>query len=513
MKLNQSVSTARIRPHVSHVAPLNRASLAGLDACIEDARQAALVSDPGPAEPDDYRPLLDRLEAVRGKFPPLYRDAMVTPFWEKLRSLGEAGFQRVLSGDPQRTGAAALMMDIAQAILQQGEGFLEVPTDAFQEVVSDLYDGFLSAEDRQGINPPDLGVIPPLVKWGNPDSGPYTWPVDATGSFGCKAGVVNLPPANARQGLVAWSALGHETAGHDILHADTGLPEELATALQQDLLALGHGLDQYWSSRIDETASDVMGILNLGPAAGIGLIAYFRALNAAFTGQARLRSEGPGGDPHPADILRGYLAAETVALLEFTGHDEWSRLIAAETNKDLATIVLAEETVPANVARQSARIVAQTLARHRSKALENHALAEIQNWRDSDEQKVQLLRTALRTNGALPATPESRVYAAHVVAAAVTEVLADSRDLPAIFERMLEMLKIMHNQNPSWGPLLVTHPGNLARDFYYRRQPTAAGRTHLPSGQFAFRNIRGRSGASVKLRTRRANHRTRSRSG
>jgi len=274
-------------------------------------------------------------------------------------------------------------MDLAQAILQQAEGFAAESTDAFQEVVSDVYDGFLSAEDRQGVNPPDRGVIPPLVKWGNPEFGPYTWPVDATSVFGCKAAVVNLPPANAHKGIVAWSALGHETAGHDILHADTGLPEELAGALQQSLGPLGHNLDQYWSSRIDETASDVMGILNLGPAAGIGLIAYFRALNAAFAGEARLRSEGPAGDPHPADILRGYLAAETIRLLEFAGRNDWARVIADETNKDVATIVLAGKSVPADIARQSATVVAQTLLVHRSKALENHALGEIQNWRRS----------------------------------------------------------------------------------------------------------------------------------
>ena len=64
----------------------------------------------------------------------------------------------------------------------------------------------LSAEDRQGVKLPDDEVIPPLVKWGNPDFGPYTWPVDATISFGLEVGIVNLPPANAKRGLFAWSA-------------------------------------------------------------------------------------------------------------------------------------------------------------------------------------------------------------------------------------------------------------------------------------------------------------------
>jgi hypothetical protein len=483
-------------------------SIAGLAACIEDARLAALDNDPGPAEPDKYEPLLSRLEAVRAKLPPLYREAMIAPFLETLRRIGATAFEEILRRDPQRDGAAGLMLDIGQAILQQGEGFADVPTDAFEEVVSDLYDGFLSAEDRQGINPPDRGVVPPLVKWGHPDFGPYTWPVDATSAFGCKAAVVNLPPANARQGLVAWSALGHETAGHDILHADTGLHEELSAALQQSLRPLGHNLDQYWSSRIDETSADVMGILNVGPAAGIGLIAYFRALNAAFAGDARLRSEGPEDDPHPADVLRGYLAAETVALLEFTGQNGWSRVIANETNKDAATIMVAGKRVSKTTARQSAKLVAQTLTGYRAKALEHHALGEIQNWRDADERKVELLRDALRTGGELSDSTDSPIYAAHAVAAAVTEALADATNLQSLFDRMLSLLKTMHDQNPSWGPLFLAHPGNIYRDVVYRPHSAPAPETAARPRQLASRKIaqRRKPVTAIKLPAGRARH-------
>ena len=228
------------------VAMLNPANITGLADCIEDARLAALDRDSGPAEPLSYNPLLGRIEAVRRKFPPLYRHTMVTPFLETLRQIGAQAFHDILARDPERQALGGLMMDIAQAILQQGEGFAETATDAFEEVVSDLYDGFLSAEDRQGVKLPDLGAIPPLVKWGHADFGPYTWPVDATSVFGCQAAVVNPPPANSRKGLVAWSALGHETAGHDILHADTGLEGEFSYALQQNLRPLGHDLDAYW---------------------------------------------------------------------------------------------------------------------------------------------------------------------------------------------------------------------------------------------------------------------------
>src|SRR5262249_35286963 len=156
---------------------------------------------------------------------------------------------------------------------------------------------FLSAQDRNGIKTPDRLVLPPLVKWGNPDFGPYTWPADATASFGMQCAVVNMPPTNARGGLMAWAALRPQTAGHDIPHADKGLQAELAGALQKGLNGLGFGLADYWSARIDETASDVMGILNMGPAAAMGMIGFFRGLLASFGVPAQLRNDGPADDP------------------------------------------------------------------------------------------------------------------------------------------------------------------------------------------------------------------------
>jgi hypothetical protein len=440
-----------------------------MSACIEDARNAALDPDKGPAEPAGFNVLRQRLAAARGKLPPLYEQAVAQPYIKTLNKLGPQGFDEILKRDPNRECEAGLLMDIAQAILQHGEAFEDTATDGFQEVASDLYDGFLSAEDRQGVKPPDLGVIPPLVKWGNPDSGPYTWPVNATDSFGVQAGVVNLPPANARAGLFAWTAVGHETAGHDILNADKGLPRELANSLRAALASLGHGLAQYWSDRIDETASDLLGILNMGPAAGIGLLVYFRGLNAAWGEGPKLRSDGPAGDPHPADIIRGYLAAETVALLSFTGHTAWADTIAAETDKDVDTIRLAGETISPALARKSAKVVAETLVGYKAEALERHALGEIQDWRDRDEENVQTVRNVLRSGGELPAAQPYEIYAAHAVAAAATEALADPAGLAQVFDRMKTILKAMHDKNPSWGPLFVRHPGDLARRFVFPR--------------------------------------------
>ncbi|HJW94614.1 MAG TPA: HAD family hydrolase, partial [Thermoanaerobaculia bacterium] len=272
--------------------------ISGLAACTTDAQTAALDNDRGPDDETHFDRMLQRLDAAKVRLPPLYVTSAEQPFVASLTSLGSAGFTDVLVHEADSTGA--LLLDLSHSILQNGEQFQDTATDAFEEVVTDLYDGFLSAQDRKGIKAPDRAVLPPLVKWGNPDFGPYTWPVDATSTFNVQCAIVNLPPANAAAGLMAWAALAHETAGHDILHADHGLEAEIAQAVQTKLAPVDSALASYWSQRIDETASDVMGILNMGPAPAIGLISYFRALNAAFSGVARLRTSGPANDPHPA---------------------------------------------------------------------------------------------------------------------------------------------------------------------------------------------------------------------
>ncbi len=135
-----------------------------LDNCILDAQQAALDEAQGPVDPVNFGDLMARLEACRSKLPPLYRENVVIPYTETLKGLGEIGFNQILMRDINRTGEACLMLDVAQAILQHGEGYDRRATQAYQEVVSDLYDGFLSAEDRRDIKPPDLDAIAPLVK-------------------------------------------------------------------------------------------------------------------------------------------------------------------------------------------------------------------------------------------------------------------------------------------------------------------------------------------------------------
>jgi len=460
MRLPRAAASPRAVPRrpLSHIAH-----------CVADASLAIRDRDPGPPDPTRFDDLMTRLAEARHHLAPIYQQGMFEPFVATLSALGETEFTRILSSDVNNDRAGRLMMDIAQALLQPAEAVQHDSLRAFQELVSDLYDGFLSAEDRRGVKPPDRSVTAPLVKYGEPRSGPYTWPIEATSSFrvrgttGPNSAVVSLPPSSGRRGLMAWSSIGHETAGHDILGADRDLKSELSESVASALTASGlRSLASYWSERIDETASDVMGILNMGPAAGIGLIAFFRGFDGL------LRSDGPADDPHPSDVMRGFLAAATVRLLEFDDHNRWADLIRGETVRDVRRMTIAGRAISPVQAEKSATLVATTMVTTRLRSLERTPLGRIQNWHNADEKVAARLRRLLTSPAPPPDNFGSDAYAAHAVAAAVLAALAGDAEIPDLQMRMIRMLNVMHDQNASFGPLLVSQRGNISARFDYK---------------------------------------------
>ncbi len=448
---------AAVAPVGNAAAPGDPLSLAGLGACVDDARAVAHAPSDAPPAPESFATLRARLAEASAALPEVYRRTFSEPLRRTLDELGPAGFARVLAADPDREGAARLLLDAAQAVLQHGERFQPRATAAFQEVVSDLYDGFLSAEARRGVKPPEGGTIPPLIRWGSAADGPYTWAAPATSYVGVKAGVVSLPVANASGGLLAWAAVAHETAGHDVVEADRGLEEELGRAGKESLVRekMGLALADYWGDRISESAADVLGVLNMGPAAAVSMIGYFRAMNAAFGGSATLRNVGRKEDPHPADIARAYLAAEAVRLLSFEGAGRWADRLEAEAERDLGQIRLGDVQVTPAVARESAASVARAIARTRLQALEGRSLLEIQDWTDRDEAIVAKLREAVRDGGPNAAVAGAAAYgegayAAHAVAAGVYEAVAGAEAPGDAMAGMIGLLAAMNARNPEW---------------------------------------------------------------
>ena len=444
-------------------------NFANLDAAQNDVLTNLKNMDKGPANPSTLAIMKKKLSAAKGTLPPIYQKAIYEPFLAIINKLTEADFAKATYPN---SDTVYIIFDIAQAIIQNSEGYEADATDAFEEVVSDLYDGFLSAEDRRNIKLPDYEVLPPLVKWGNPDYGPYTLTSDATATFDVNCAVVNLPPSHAHGALMGWACLGHETAGHDILHADEGLLDEMAKAVKTAIKAdkqiksasMRDTLALYWSTRMDETASDLMGVLNLGPAAAAVIIPYFRGLLGSFGMPQKLRSAGDKDDVHPADILRVMLGAAAVRLLSFTDKNAWADTILSEGLKDMTSIVLnSSSKIDQASAQRSADIVAKVVMQTDFTSLLNHSLQEIQDWADKDEKIVADLRKIVSKPSKAKISKDA--YATHVLAAAVYEGLLVKQDIAPLFKNMIKILKQMHNNNPSWGPLYILHPGDLRREF------------------------------------------------
>lgn len=409
----------------------------------------------------NYDKLLADLNAALPHLPYVYQEAAAKPFIAFLNGLGRNRYLRIFNGqatDGQSQGLRQIIPDAALALLV----YNSISENAFQEIVSDLYSNFLSEEGRAGkqggrpINPPEYGVLPPLVKFGNQNVGPYTWTAPGTYQMlGMRCAIVSLPPAQTKGGIFAWSALGHETGGHDIIHADLGLIEELSRAIYNAVLAKTRNaqLANYWAKCTDEIASDAMGYLHMGPSVGVSLIGYFRAL-----GNGKLRTIGSTDGTHPIDLLRGYFAAAVAKRLGIPDAAAWSQAIYAEVQKDNGPLYFVDRqgryyAFPATFAQavDSADAVAEAILRTPMTRLEGYTMQKIIDWDKYDQDIVDNLVPVIKNNPALPANLQGPgFYAAYVVAAATQAALQAGSNLTDIFNNMQTYLVTMHFDNPTW---------------------------------------------------------------
>ncbi len=442
--------------------------ISNLAQCIQEGRASPPAPGSPPAIPTEKAALLALLRQTSATLAPIYRREASSPLIEYVEQLSQQQIDELLSLMDSHPFA-----DLCHAVIQNQQ-FQQRATDSFQELVADLYDSYLSNAARVGTKPPDVSLLPPLVKWGNAHLGPYTWVAEATHYWlDLPLAIVSLPPPHAVRGLLAWTTLGHETGGHDVLRADRGLMEELVLVVRRQLEEAGfpRSIVGLWERWLDETASDILGLLHLGPAAGIGLIGYFRSLSA----DGRLRNTGTANDPHPIDVLRGFLAAHVIRDVLATSAAEvsqpWADVIEAQAQRDLTesgnqlalvhTVTGQRQQLPIQQMLNSTRVVARAIATTHLLALEGRSLAEIKNWTDADEQLTAAFRERLRANFAnVPVDPGYK--AAYVVAAAILEALSTngSDRVPDIFQWMLKQLAAMHQANPRFRPVL---PRLLAR--------------------------------------------------
>jgi hypothetical protein len=433
-----------------------------LRACVEAARRSSFDLDQGPDDPADYPTLLAQLDAI-GTFPGIYQQLAIEPLRASLARLGAEGLAAVRG----RRQGDLLILDLAQALFQRQGGYHRRELTAFQEVVNDLFDGFLSNEDRRGLKPPDRRMPAPLVKWGRPDIGPYAFGADQMAALGVGCGVVSLPGAVARaDGLFGWGLLAHETAGHGVLACERGLVGQLgdrvASALSKDLPADAEReiLVDHWSHTVEETAADVLGVLNMGPAAAVAALIVLRATAQPGNGEQESLIEAELLDRHPVPVLRIVAMAEVLrqrgfgrTLAEYPLAYRLADVLHREAKGivGVGTLGVGGRAINRENAFEAARIAGRVVAIARAPALGEVSLRAVQTWRDRDQWLADHLRGVLRGEADGAELLGADFYAAHVVAAAILEAPHQPDLIPVLHRRMIDLFNAMHEANPSWG--------------------------------------------------------------
>ncbi|MCX7383401.1 MAG: hypothetical protein NT133_18745, partial [Alphaproteobacteria bacterium] len=290
-------------------------------------------------------------------------------------------------------------------------------------VTSNLYRSFLDSARRKAAGMPNLGqTLPPLATFTSDGSdGPTTIPVDLMRAYlQAEVGVVGLPATMAGHPLL-WMTLVHETAGHDVTHADAGLLDELGAALPAVLApfrgqtGLGDAeLTLLWSRWMDEATADIYALLNAGPAFGENLAVMLAAMSGSVLPRVRMESRADGIgriDPHPTDILRLHLLLGGISALDgFSGRAEAERrlreIAAAFGTGDSIGLSGALPTGPqvainlsVSANRDELCRCAEAVGRHivtaPLMALGGHPSQRIETWDDTDHRVVGTIRNAL----------------------------------------------------------------------------------------------------------------------
>jgi hypothetical protein len=380
--------------------------------------------------------------------------------------------------------------DWLDCIQQRKMNYLLAPTHAFEQVVNDLFDGWLSAEERIDVKPPDNQTVSPLVRWGSHDDTPYTIPARnaIVEQFKVKMSVITMPPSYSKN-IALWGTLAHE-CGHDIVNADNGLLSECKELVYSQILnapelkgynVVYNGREEPFSKRaaevwkywMDETVADVLGILNFGPAAGISALTFLMS-----SAGGELSTVGIADDIHPIDALRVYLAADVIRdipSLDKDIADSWSDALVRTADKYLTdrnnfTLIaetplgtLQTVTFPFEPLRNTAKIVARTLAFTQLKTLENHYLSEINTWTREDEIVTNRIADELlsKKEPSLDSrSGEAVVYPAHIISGAVIS-LSESAQISDVTNLAISALNKSYDMNPVWNGFPTRYGSDL----------------------------------------------------
>ncbi len=350
----------------------------------------------------------------------------------------------------------------------------------FLAVVSDLYRSFLDETKRQRLEIEISEIVPPLAVFqSSPANGPFTIPIDDIFTlFGAEIGVVSLPASFADHPLF-YSSLSHETGGHDVVHADPTLLPQLKQEAHTVLDGMaGSAMGLLWDYWMDEAASDVYGVLNMGPTFGANLallLAVFVAQGNPAKAKRRkipfLRTSSGANedgslDVHPTDLIRISLIQGAISALASLSKPTRDRYIAeleeiaALCGGDTTSVELSgfpripsgrsmnfQDTFPISDLRQSARLIGAHIATASLQALGGMSIQAVETWNDADENSSNLVATLLRTDKSVVNSGDD----GQLLAGLTLAVMDQPSRYDEFSKRIDEALDDSFRRDPYWG--------------------------------------------------------------
>jgi hypothetical protein len=236
---------------------------------------------------------------------------------------------------------------------------------------------------------------------------------------------------------------------------------------------MGAFLGLLWSFWMDEAASDVYGVMNIGPTFGLNLAVFFAAIGERDnpTGRPSLRvTSGPDErgvlDPHPTDILRlDLIAGATQALSglgvgrrdSFVADLEQLRAICAPG----ATTITIQGLLPTGPGvgvpirtqlpiapmQTAARQVGNYIATAKLAALAGKSIQELETWDDTDEEASRRIADGIHGNRSVVGAGDD----AALLAGATLAAFGDPSGYDVVTARLDEALDSSFASDPYWG--------------------------------------------------------------
>ena len=418
------------------------------------------------------KPLETKIKGMVSKADPLlpapFRDGYVTPLLERLDSI----FARL--------GSDSLTIEtLTGCVYEHSDETIRPQMDRFLAVISDLYVSFLNRSTRRNLDIKLSETLPPLAVYqSDASSGPFTIPCDTISQLtGGSIGVVSMPATFANHPFF-FGSLAHETGGHDVIHADHGLMQQLREEVYSvfpDPASQQLGL--LWDYWMDEAAADVYGVLNMGPSFAFNLA----MLLAVFIGQfSRPSPQKPGLrnasgadeqgalDVHPTDLLRLALiqgvvqsspglspstrdsyVSQITALSEFLANGATDIEITGLAGGVNGNTMNFEQAFPLPTMQVAARKVGAMIATIPLKALADHSIQDIETWDDNDENAAVKIAGRLQNGFSVVNAGDD----AQLLAGLTLSLMQQPTRYAAFSQAVSAAVDASFAADPIWGPV------------------------------------------------------------